>query len=498
MRLTTLLQRAFPLASPISLEQDIEVYGLTLNTQQLQQGELFIALKGRQCDGRQFIQEAISKGASAVLFDADAEIKPLSYISGVPIVGFPGLAGALGGLIQAFYGECGAGLEVIGVTGTNGKTTTTYLLAQALSRLGIPCGIVGTIGYGLIPRLHAGSLTTPDPITLQKYFGVLKAEGARSVAMEVSSHGLEQGRVKSICFQSALFTNLTQDHLDFHTSMEQYSQAKQKLFACATLQRAVLNQDSPFTKKMMQALKPGVSTLLYSLNDTSKLNTAFIRVKRCDWEPRGMVVQLSTSWGTGVLRSTLLGTFNLSNLLCVLGELCLREIRLQDALDALQQVTPPPGRMQRLGGGQAPEVIVDYAHTPDALEHALKAARLHCRRRLWCVFGCGGERDRDKRSKMGSLAAQWADKVVLTSDNPRSESAARIIEDILKGVAVKEAHKVVVEEDRTRAIEHAIRLALPVDTILIAGKGHESHQIIQDKKYPFNDVHCVNAILGDK
>jgi UDP-N-acetylmuramoyl-L-alanyl-D-glutamate--2,6-diaminopimelate ligase len=484
---------------------DIEITGLTLDSQEIKPGELFIALKGLKRDGRAFIQDAIHKGASAVLYEAQ-DLAEFSYSTPtkIPVIPIKNLGSRLHDLADNYYDEPSKKIGVIGITGTNGKTTTAYVLAQALSRLGILSGVLGTIGYGLVHQLKNSALTTPNAVDLQKYLKDLKDNGAKAVAMEVSSHGLEQNRVKNIHFESAMFTNLTQDHLDYHLSMQAYGKAKQKLFQFPSLKRAIVNADSDFSKNIIQVCRQDLPIVLYSLGQqhlssgfSRRSSLFFINLEQFSLDDKGIKATIDSSWGKEVLRSPLLGEFNLSNLLGVLGELCLRNIPLKDAVHALQHVSAAPGRMQRLGGASNPQIIVDYAHTPDALENALKAARHHCRRRLWCVFGCGGDRDKDKRPKMGHIAGLFADKIVVTSDNPRGEDPRKIIEDVIQGIAIEHSDKVTIEEDRSQAIEYAINNALPVDTILIAGKGHESYQLIADKKLPFNDVEYVKTILED-
>jgi len=485
-------------------DDDISISGLTLNTQQIQAGDLFIAIKGQHFDGRIYLQEAIAKGASAIVCEAQGINAFLSSTSNaIPIIPVMDLDSLLGKLAKRFYGDPSKNLDVIGVTGTNGKTTSSYVLAQALTRLKKPCGVLGTLGYGFIPHLTHCALTTPDAVSLQKYIYQLKNEGAKAVAMEVSSHGLMQNRVNALEIKSALFTNLTQDHLDYHITMEAYGRAKQKLFQFPSLQRAVINADSPYAEKVLRAITHKIEIASYSLQPTMHHAQAFkntlpICVKSLTQNHKGIVAELDTAWGAGILRSPLLGEFNVSNLLGVLGELCLEGFSLDEALHALSFTTSAPGRMQRLGGICTPQVIIDYAHTPDALEKALKAARVQCERRLWCVFGCGGDRDKDKRAQMGQIAAQYADRIVITSDNPRTEDPGTIIDEIWQGITAEQNENAIKETDRKSAIEYAIKHALPVDTILIAGKGHENYQIIGEKLLPFSDAKIACEFLGEE
>ncbi len=482
------------------------IKGLSLNSQQIQPGELFIALSGSNSDGRAYIKDAISKGAVAVLAqcDDDADLAKTSS-SSVPIIYIKNLAEKLDIIASRFYGSPALEFEeIVGVTGTNGKTTSCYLLAQALSRLAKPCAYMGTLGVGFIHSLVDSGYTTPDAISLQKYLSAFKEQGANALSMEVSSHGLMQDRVKSVPFTSAHFTNLTQDHLDYHGTMQAYGKAKQKLFEFPTLKRVVVNGDSDYSQKMLQALRLDIPIAVYTLKkecghfpQSKKSNFFPITTKQIELDSKGISAFIQTPWGQGSLRSSLLGEFNLSNLLGVLAELCLQGFDFKNALSALSHTVAAPGRMQRMGSITTPQIIIDFAHTPDALENALKSARLHCTRRLWCVFGCGGDRDKDKRAKMGNIAASLADRVVITNDNPRTEHPLKIIEDIMQGLNVEYSEKIIVEENREAAIAYAINNALAVDTIMIAGKGHENYQIIGNKKYPFSDAECVNALLRE-
>ncbi|MGE3319932.1 MAG: UDP-N-acetylmuramoyl-L-alanyl-D-glutamate--2,6-diaminopimelate ligase [Candidatus Berkiella sp.] len=499
MKLTELLQ------GWVKCEDDgISISGLTLNTQQIQTGDLFIAIKGQHFDGRAYLRDAIERGAGAILCEAQGLNAFLSSdTSAIPIIPVTNLEGLLGNLAKRFYGDPSQELEVMGVTGTNGKTTTSYVLAQALTRLRKPCGVLGTLGYGFIPELANCALTTPDAVSLQKYLYQLKQQGAKAVAMEVSSHGLMQNRVSAIEIKSAMFTNLTQDHLDYHGTMQAYGKAKEKLFQFQSLERAVVNADSPYAEKMLRAITHKMPIACYTLQPTMNSSSVFknalpICVQSLTLNHKGATAKIDSAWGEGILRSSLLGEFNVSNLLGVLAELCLQGFTLEESLNALSFATSAPGRMQRIGGIRNPQIIIDYAHTPDALEKALKAARVHCERRLWCVFGCGGDRDKDKRAKMGQIAAQYADRIVVTSDNPRTEDPSSIINDIVQGFSVEHNEKAKQEVDRKRAIEYAIKHSLAVDTILIAGKGHENYQIIGKEMFPFSDAEVACEILGEE
>jgi UDP-N-acetylmuramoyl-L-alanyl-D-glutamate--2,6-diaminopimelate ligase len=452
---------------------------LTLDSRKVRPGDLFLAVPGAQHDGRDHIADAVSRGAVAVAYETvDAKV---SEAAGAELIPIKGLAGQLSAIAGRFYGEPSRALRLVGVTGTNGKTSVSQLLAQALDQLGERCGIVGTLGTGFYGELESGRHTTPDPLAVQATLAGLKQAGARAVAMEVSSHGLEQGRVAALDFDVAAFTNLSRDHLDFHGSMEAYAAAKAKLFSWPNLRARVINLDDDFGRQL--AAERHESRLFsYSLEDSS----AFLYCREAHFDDHGVRAQLVTHQGEGLLRSPLLGRFNLSNLLAVVGALLAMDYPLADVLKVLPSLQGPVGRMQRLGGGEKPLVVVDYAHTPDALEKVLQALRPHVRGRLLCLFGCGGDRDRGKRPLMAAAAERLADYVLVTDDNPRSEEPAQIFADIRPGFA--DADKVAFIAGRGLAIAQLIGSADVDDVVLLAGKGHEDYQEIAGVRHPFSDL----------
>jgi UDP-N-acetylmuramoyl-L-alanyl-D-glutamate--2,6-diaminopimelate ligase len=382
-------------------------------------------------------------------------------------------------------------MRVIGVTGTNGKTSTVQLLAQALESLGHRTATIGTLGAGLHGQLREGERTTPDAIAVQRLMAEFLGDGATHVAMEVSSHALEQGRVAAMDFAVAAFTNLTRDHLDYHGNMEAYGAAKAKLFAWPDLEAAVINTDDEFGRKLVNKLAPDVKALrLSSAGDVS----ADIAATDIVTSAEGVAFHLRTPWGSRVLRSRLLGRFNVANLLTVIA--CLGAIgesfdRIVDAVEALEPVN---GRMNRIGGVEGlPLVVVDYAHTPDALEQAITALRAHCAAKLICVFGCGGERDAGKRPQMGDIAERLADIAIVTDDNPRGEDGDAIVSQILAGM--KQPQYATVLRDREAAIRAALGMARPGDVVLIAGKGHETYQEGATGKRAFDDMAVARAAL---
>ncbi|WP_374440129.1 UDP-N-acetylmuramoyl-L-alanyl-D-glutamate--2,6-diaminopimelate ligase [Pseudomonas panipatensis] len=470
MSLSQLLPRA---------EQGVLIRELTLDSRAVKAGDLFLAIPGARHDGRAHIADALARGAAAVAYEAEgAGAMPVTE---VPLVPIKGLAGQLSAIAGRFYGEPSRGIDLIGVTGTNGKTSVSQLVAQALDLLGQRCGIVGTLGSGFHGALESGRHTTPDALALQGTLAHLKQSGARAVAMEVSSHGLEQGRVAALEFDVAVFTNLSRDHLDYHGTMEAYGAAKAKLFAWPGLSCRVINLDDSFGRQLAADAQDS-RLLSYSLEDPS----AYLFCREARFSDAGVEAQLVTPHGEGLLRSSLLGRFNLSNLLAVVGALLGLDYPLGEILRVLPQLQGPVGRVQRLGGGAKPLVVVDYAHTPDALEKVLLALRPHVHGQLLCLFGCGGDRDSGKRPLMAQVAERFADRVLVTDDNPRSEDSARIIDDIRAGFAKPEAVSFV--SGRGEAIARLIASAAAADVVLLAGKGHEDYQEIAGVRHPFSDL----------
>ncbi|MGA6098692.1 UDP-N-acetylmuramoyl-L-alanyl-D-glutamate--2,6-diaminopimelate ligase [Stutzerimonas marianensis] len=460
---------------------------LTLDSRKVRPGDLFLAVPGLQQDGRAHIADAISRGAAAVAYEAAGAGE--MNVSGARLVPVQRLAEQLSAIAGRFYGEPSRSLHLAGVTGTNGKTTVTFLIAQALDRLGERCGIIGTLGTGFHGELALGRHTTPDAIGVQATLAALRKQGARAAAMEVSSHGLSQGRVAALAFDVAVFTNLSRDHLDYHGSMEAYGEAKASLFEMPGLRCRVLNLDDPFGRAL--ATKEAESRLItYSLEDPS----AYLYCADARLDDDGLHARLVTPQGERSLRSTLLGRFNVSNVLAAIGALLGMDYPLDEILAAMPLLEGPEGRMQRLGGGDLPLVVVDYAHTPDALEKVLDALRPHARGRLLCLFGCGGERDRGKRALMAQVAERLADDVVVTDDNPRGEDPLRILDDIRAGFV--DPDKVRFIPGRAAAIADCIAASSHDDVVLLAGKGHEDYQEIKGDRLPFSDIEQATIALA--
>lgn len=481
------------------LSEDFVVHDLCNNSQRLTPGDLFFAYPGDQHDGRQYLLEALKKNPAALVCESQGfeHFKP--HQTHTPIILVQDLKEKISHIAGRFYGDPSKTIKVTGITGTNGKTTVSHLLYQAWQGLGLSAGCMGTLGVkGGGMQEHTG-LTTPDALHLQKYLKRFKDLGVSHVAMEVSSHALMQDRTKGITFDTAVYTNLTPEHLDYHQTMNAYSKAKQRLFRQRGLKRAVINAEDAYAVSMLSQLHPDVVPCLFTTQHTLK-GSYFkpflpVTVSQFEQSSKGLLATVATPWGEGVLNSKLIGSFNLSNLLAVLSVLCQQGADFQEVLRVLPKLNPPQGRMQRFGGARMPQVIVDYAHTPDALRNALKVARQTCKRKLWCVFGCGGNRDESKRELMGAIASEFADTVVLTNDNPRLEPPEGIIQDILKGMDAKT--KVHVEPCRKSAIAYALSHALSFDVILIAGKGHEDYQIVGDERIDYSDIDYVKQLLSE-
>ncbi len=461
------------------------VSGITLDSRRVRRGDLFLAVPGRAGDGRDHIAAALEAGAVAVLAEA-----PFRAEADQPVAVVDGLARYAGELADRFFGQPSRRLCVIGITGTNGKTTCSHLLAQAFDRLGMGGAVMGTLGVGRCDELRPSALTTADVVTVHAELARLAAAGIRFVAMEVSSHALDQGRVDKVAFDVAVFTNLSQDHLDYHDDMNSYGRAKARLFAVPDLAACVVNADDAFGRRLATELGEGGSAgILWTFGES-----ADCRVRRTGLtlSAAGIGMAVDVDGQPVEVRCALTGRFNADNVLAVLTTLVAIGVPAARAASALAGVRPVPGRMERFDSADGVAVVIDYAHTPDALEKALAACREHADGALWVVFGCGGDRDRGKRPLMGRVASRCADHVVVTSDNPRSEDPLAIIDEIRRGCDGQET----VVEDRAAAIAHAITRAAPGDCVLVAGKGHETGQVLGGQTLPFSDRECVRGLLG--
>ena len=464
---------------------------ITSDSRAVVPGDAFAAYPGETRDGRAFIPEAMRRGAGGVLWEAEGFTWPAAWDT--PNAGVANLKQELGFIADHLHGHPSRQLWTVGVTGTNGKTSCAHWIAQALTALGRGAAVAGTLGNGMVGTVEPALNTTPDAAALHWMLRRWKDAGAQAVAMEVSSHGLLQGRVNGVEFDVALFTNLTRDHLDYHGTMDAYGAAKARLFAWPSLKTAVINAEDAFGQQLIATCRGrGQSVLTYGRH------TGDITTRNLGLGIDGIAAAVVTPWGKAELASGLLGSFNVSNLLGVLGVLLASDVPLDQAMTQLARLEPVAGRMQKVGGGGRPLVVVDYAHTPDALEQVLGALRpvaASRNGRLVVVFGCGGDRDPGKRPQMGAIASRLADKVVLTSDNPRGEDPSAIIEQVAAGTLEAKA-RIERIAARDAAIAGAIAEATEDDTILVAGKGHEAYQEIAGVRQPFSDLDHARTALA--
>ena len=476
----------------------IKITRLVSDSRRIKPGDTFVAYPGASADGRKFIGQAIADGANAVIWEAKNYEWNESWQ--VPNLAIEDLRMQSGQLADHVYESPSQKMWMVGVTGTNGKTTCSHWIARSMNELGRKSAVLGTLGNGMPGALRPTANTTPEAINVHGLLAEYVEQGVKSVSMEVSSHALDQGRVNAVHFDVALLTNLSRDHLDYHGDMQTYASAKRKLFNWPFLKHAVLNLDDAFGAELAEALRDkSVEVTGYGLNEESlqlaeRLGIRMVFGGHLDMNAQAMNLHINSSWGSAELHSRLIGRFNASNLLGVLAVLLVGGIELSAAVKELEQQKAVAGRMQTLGGKDKPTVVVDYAHTPDALEKVLQAlieVTKPVGGNVICVFGCGGDRDRGKRPMMGTIATKLADESIITTDNPRSESPKAIIDAILFGVAGR--YQVI--EDRAHAITRAISMASAVDTVLIAGKGHEDYQEINGVKQPFSDSEVVRRAL---
>ncbi len=484
--------------------ESLGVRRLVNDSRAVRPGDTFVAYPGHARDGRDFIAQAVASGAASVLWEqAGFRWDPRWRVGNL---GVRGLRQHAGGIASRLHGRPSRRLKVIGVTGTNGKTTCSQWIAHALTRCGRRCAVIGTLGYGLRAPLKPLVNTTPDALWLHAQLAEFARRGAQAVAMEVSSIGLDQDRVAGVEFDTALFTNLSRDHLEYHRSMRRYREAKARLFAWETLRHAVVNLDDDFGAELARRIRrPGLDVIGYGFGTARGDRTARVAGANLVSGTSGVSFEVRTPWGAARATGPVPGRHNASNLLGILAVLLAGGIPLRRAVSALAALKPLPGRLQRLGGGARPLVVVDYAHTPDALKQALLTLRellpdrsraTRHEPRLICVFGCGGERDPGKRPQMGRIAVDLADRVVVTSDNPRSEEPAKIIEDIVAGVS-RSAREIEIEPDRHAAILRAVAQARRGDIVLVAGKGHEDYQEIRGVRHPFSDAAVAREALAN-
>ncbi len=463
---------------------EIEVQGLALDSREVSEGYVFFALSGTSEHGLNYAEQAIAEGAVAVVWESSPAVGADRLELSVPVIEIADLSQVLGKIAARYFGKPSRNMTVFGVTGTDGKTSVAHMLAEALDDQELRAAYIGTLGYGLCGQLAISSHTTPDAITLQSQIADLLRQETRWLSLEVSSHALDQGRVEGVDFDVAIFTNLSRDHLDYHGDIETYAAAKRRLFQRSGLKYSVINLDDAYGDALADALKGEMQVLGYGVEKSEYEHDA-VTATEVVLSQQGISARVHTPWGEGVLEAALLGRFNLYNLLAVLASMLVQGIELQEALLRLRKITVVPGRMEHFGGNGRPVAVVDYAHTPAALEHVLSALQEHTEGRLWCLFGCGGDRDQGKRPLMAAIAEQYSDEVVVTNDNPRTEDPNEILKDVMAGFTHPE--RAMVKPDRSEAIEYVLSQARPDDVVLIAGKGHETVQLLGEERIYLSD-----------
>ena len=471
-----------------SIADDLKITGLVMDSREVEPGNAFVAIEGFGAHGLNFVEKALENGASVVLYEPPA---PDNFDIPDDALAIAGLRARMGQMADDFFDHPSSQMTMVGVTGTNGKTSSTQLIAQAWELIGTRAATIGTLGAGLYGDVEPTGFTTPLVLRVHAILNDLREKGAQAVAMEVSSHALDQGRVDAVDFDIAVFTNLTRDHLDYHGDMESYGAAKKKLFDWPGLGASVINIDDAFGYSLANDLPPGLVSWRFSTRGDSFAN---LRADNLNLDSQGIHFDLVVNDESYKVDSPLLGKFNVENLLAVAGVMLSCGQSADDVARLLSQLTPIHGRMNRLGGeGMQPTVVIDYAHTPDALQQALQALSHHVEGELVCIFGCGGDRDKGKRPQMASIAEMDSDVVIVTDDNPRTEDGDAIVRDIMEGFA--EPKKVRVIRDRRNAIETLIAESGPDDIILIAGKGHEPYQEVNGVRHDFDDTLIAMAAL---
>ena len=474
----------------VSNDDDVVVTGVSQNSEDTSTGDLFLATAGKHRHGLEYCADAVSKGAAAIAWEPSNNLQPVLREQSVPAIEFQELSKYVGDITTRCYGDLTDQIEAIAVTGTDGKSSVAHLTAQALEILAERCGLIGTLGYGKLSDLATASHTTPPVTRMAKELAKLVHAGFGKVAIEASSHGISQNRLAHVDIDTAVLTNITRDHLDYHNSLDEYVNTKARLFFACHPRTVVLNYDDQYGRLWSRDLVDSVRVLTYSIEDAK----ADVYASAIKYNPFGTRFDLHINNKTLNVQTSLLGAFNVLNVLAVTAILLGQEKHHHEIITALQGLQPVPGRMQLVQSGHGPNVIVDYAHTPAALSAAISAVREHYTGKLVCVLGCGGDRDSGKRAEMGAVATAMADDAIITSDNPRSEDPRKIIDEIVDGCDRKSGYQTIV--DRKEAIEYAVTSVGDNDVVLIAGKGHEKYQQIGDKKFEFDDVAVATTMLN--
>ncbi|MGH1536811.1 MAG: UDP-N-acetylmuramoyl-L-alanyl-D-glutamate--2,6-diaminopimelate ligase [Gammaproteobacteria bacterium] len=478
---------------------EIAISGLSLDGRSACQGDLFFALQGLQQHGVEYSQQAVSNGASALAWETSSQVNKNDLPKSIPCFEINNLQEKLGFICQRFYNNPSAQMNVVAVTGTDGKTSVSQFIAQALHQLGFPCGVIGTLGYGLYPNLGSASHTTPDAVRMH---GLLHeyVDQVNHVVLEASSHGLSQARLNGVEVDTAVFTNLGRDHMDYHQSIDDYFHAKRILFQGSYLKNAVINIDDEYGVRLAEEFSKQLNVISYSVKSNSIDVKPYVNASNISYVAGVTSFVVDSSWGKAPVETNLFGEFNVSNLLAVIGVLLASGVEFSQAVKIISDVKTVPGRMEFISGvrglgGQddAPAIVIDYAHTPQALNNVLRVLKEHCSGKLWCVFGCGGNRDQGKRKLMAQAVEQYADMAVITDDNPRFENPEEITNEITTGFSSSSSYSLI--HDRQKAIEYAIQNSSAEDIVLIAGKGHEAVQIINHDHLPFDDKKIASEVL---
>ena len=482
------------LPDAVPREANVIVTGIQMDSRLLRKGDLFIACFGHNHDARNFINEAIELGVAAVLAESGGIWQGIKIVGDIAVIAIDNLSAKTSEIAARFYSHPSSKLTVIGITGTNGKTSCSQFIAQVLTGMGNRCGVIGTLGYGICGQMRETQLTTPDAVFTQMALAEMVRDGIDPVVMEVSSVGLHQKRVQAVQFDIAIFTNLTRDHLDYHVSMDAYGESKKKLFSFKSLKSTIVNLDDSYSLSIINSIAKEVEVFTYSINNS----IATVHAEELTLTRSGFEARINTPIGSGKLSGKLFGYFNFSNLLAVITVLIdylsrRGEVNIEKLCAQISMLKPVNGRMEIIGGTEDITAVVDYAHTPDGLRSALVGLRDHFEGNIWCVFGCGGNRDKGKRPMMGEIAEKFADKLVIADDNPRNEEGDEIVQHILSGI--NNRSKVTILRDRAEAISFAIKNAKTGDVVLVAGKGHETYQDIGGNKLIFSDASQVRLAL---
>ncbi len=475
---------------------DTMISGISMDSRFTSEGDLFLAVQGLQSHGLEFSDQAIEKGAAAIAWETDSRIQLEDLPDNFPCISIPILQQQTGLIAKRFFHHPSEHINIIAVTGTDGKTSVSQFIAQAFALLNTNCGVIGTLGYGVYPDLDFATHTTPDPIRIQAQLHHFYQNEVMHAVIEASSHGLKQGRLNSVDVNTAIFTNLGRDHMDYHQNFDDYSNSKRILFELHSLKNAVINIDDQFGLRLANSLNNAVNLVTYSQHRNIVGDNSFLYVEKILCTNNVYSIDIASTWGAACIETNLVGRFNISNLLAVMGALLVSGYSFEDAVKVISFLDTVPGRMEIVSENEnVPTVIIDYAHTPQALNNVLQALKEQCDGKLWCVFGCGGDRDSGKRALMAEAVERITKYAVVTDDNPRSEDPAKIAKQIISGFSSSANYQLI--HDRQKAIEYAIKNASINDTVLIAGKGHETVQIINSRHMPFNDRKVANQYLKE-